>query len=412
MRKAVVNPGSSSWWLLSLAPVLYFEKVRVSSADLESIHTQDGRSAYHMVVARTLSVLQRETGQDIIVPDHTLPARGKDRNILKEARELAAAMVAAADAWTPRKPSGVRPVELKRSLTTAYREWIRYNRNKVALLPGSDPLRDDLLGSQIPRSIAVLSTIVGTRATGIPDLVSSDPALRTVFENIVRNALLLISIADRGEERAFDVLAPEFIPTIELVERMRLLGAVPATSDMEVPFDVLVRLHNVRVASAARNATNLIHKPDSIVFQALRERERFASLRKRLSELDETVRSLQSPEVRWLKEVISLAKATHEEVERLDKLGTAFMWLSGAYFLSELLAGVDPSVGRAIRIALVNPITSKAVRDTLKNLHLARKGFGPGATAALAVIRDYVAVARLGDARLSSGKSGGYEFWV
>ncbi len=48
----------------------------------------------------------------------------------------------------------------------------------------------------------------------------------------------------------------------------------------------------------------------------------------------------------------------------------------------------------------------------MKNLHLASKGFGPGASVALAVIRDDVAVRRLADVRLSTSPTAIYDFGV
>jgi hypothetical protein len=411
IRQAVINPGSSSWWLLSLTPFLYFEKVRASSADLQSVLEQEGKSAYHDAAAQVLAALQRHTGKDILSSDSSLPSRGRSREILDQARQTSKELVLHAARWSPSTPTLARPSELKTVMVNAYREWIRYNRKKAALLPHGDPLREELATKQIPRWSSILQRLTATTPRCIPELLENDQDLFQVLADVVRNAILLTSIAEKRHEKTFDSLAREFLPAVELVERIRIFGNA-ALSDGPARFDLLVRLHELRVQNIARNTTNLIQKPDSIVIQALRERDRFSVLRKRLAELDEIITSMKAPEEQWLKEAISLAKETHKEVSRIDRLGNAFMWLSGAYVLSEWLTGVDPLISKVIKSVLVNPITSKAIRDTFIDIHLAHKKFGPGATSAMAAVRDYIAVRPIIEAQSNRRRAATYEFWV
>lgn len=53
-RLAVINPGSSTWWLLTLTPIIYFDRIRVAAGDLESIHKQESCSYYNFSVSKVL----------------------------------------------------------------------------------------------------------------------------------------------------------------------------------------------------------------------------------------------------------------------------------------------------------------------------------------------------------------------
>jgi hypothetical protein len=261
-RRAFVNPGSSSWWLLSLAPVLYFDRVRVSKEDLDSVIQQADNSAYHHSVAQVLGRLLAETGHELIVSDHGLPPRGRDPAIEARARVLTTEMIEAAESWSPTRPTLVRPGELKIAMTAAYRRWLEYNRAKARLLPSQDPLRTEIVGHQIPVSTQNLDCVSRTHARLLPELLGRNTSLRVVLENLVRNAILLTTMADGPDERAYDTLAAEFLPTVNLVERLRLFGSGRPRLAESARSDLLFRVHNINLARIASTASGRFESPE------------------------------------------------------------------------------------------------------------------------------------------------------
>jgi hypothetical protein len=132
-----------------------------------------------------------------------------------------------------------------------------------------------------------------------------------------------------------------------------------------------------------------------------------------LAELDTAVAAEQSVSEKWLKDVLAVGRECLREARRLDALGSAFMWLSGAYVAVEILAGMNGEIARAIRMILFNPLTTKAFKEALQNLALAERGFGKGAPAAIAATRDAVALG--GTAPAISGSNRRrveYQWWV
>lgn len=140
-RQAVVVPGSSSWWLLTLSPLLYFDKVRISSHDLSEIETQREKSSYNFRCARILELIKTHAEESLFVVDSQLPRHGRSGVVTDTARRMAFDLVQQAEAWRPSQPTIVRPSEIKNVLTRAYAEWIRYNKRKTRTLRAEEGLR-------------------------------------------------------------------------------------------------------------------------------------------------------------------------------------------------------------------------------------------------------------------------------
>lgn len=394
-----------------MTPILYYDRIRIGKADIDGIVDQSENSTFHDFVATAYQTLRTELGNDVLIIDRGMPVKGRSESLSTEVKSTSNIIIEAAGAWSPSSRTLVRPGEVKGVLIMAYREWIRYNRRKVSLLPENDPLRAELLEKQIPRWSGVLRDVKATKAAEISETLLKSKDLRQVFDDIIRNALLL-STTPKPDERVFDSLVEEFLPALELVERVRLWQAIQDHENESMRYDLILKLHQIRLSKLASLASNRPDQPRSVVLQAIRERSRFAILRKRLSELDEAIKSLNADEFSWLTESLKLTKEVKKEIDRVEKAGTAFMWLSGAYFLAEVLSGVDPSVGKAVRMLLVNPITTKKVKDIMKNLYLADKGFGQGAPAAIAVTRDYLAMQRISQSSRRARPAVKYEFWI
>jgi hypothetical protein len=164
---------------------------------------------------------------------------------------------------------------------------------------------------------------------------------------------------------------------------------------------------------AARLASGHLPAPESVAVTALKERKRFAGLRKRLAEIDLWVREHPEADTRMVAEVLALARDLHQQVERIDKAGTVAIWISGAYFLQEMLSTSDPAVANLVGRLLVNPLTTKIAKEAFKNLYLSARGIRPGASAAIAAVRDYMGITSIeaGKAPKVFG-SGVYRFWV
>ena len=413
VREAIINPGSSSWWLLTLTPIIYFDQVRISDKDLVSVYEQKGRSTYNLAVSRVLQALERYADERILIVDPNLPARGRTLSVKRESKRIADKLLELADGWRPRELTIVRPSEIKNVMINAYREWIFYNRKKSQSLPDSDRLRKKLIAIEIPRWRGVLSRLKSTPARDIPDLLRKDPDLYIVYSDIIRNAYLLTSITSSYKQRAYDVLANEFLPAVSLIERYRIFHELSEKLPEFLRYDILVRLYDLRMERAALAASGSLPKPESIVLHALRERNRFAILRRRLSEIDLLIQEEQINDEALVHEVIALARDLHKQIQQIDLMGTALIWSSGAYFLRELSSTMDPALANLIRLLLINPITTKFARESLKDLYLSSKGISGGACIAIAAIRDYVATGVINkDTAPKVIGNGIYKFWV
>jgi hypothetical protein len=414
-RYAVINPGSSSWWLLTLTPVIYYDRLRVCASDLTSIHEQEGKSYYNSTTHRILTALENYADEDFIIKDERLPTRGRAPRIERDVKKIADALLHHASKWSPRSPTLVRPSELKRIMTAAYKEWLAYNRGKASVTPQSDPFKRELLERQIPRSQQSLRRLQSTPVREIAGLLTEDRDLYTVFSNIVRNAYLICTIPDiNARERLYDVLVNEFLAAVPLVQRYFVSVELPEKTPEVIGFDTLIQVYDLRMERTSAAVRGVPGSPDAIVTCALRERTRFALLRKRLAELDSLIHNeRQEVDEPWLREIVSLSRELHRHLEQIDKVGTAFMWASGAYFLREFLSTLEPSLAHLLRCLLVNPLTTKIAKNGMENLYLATKGLKAGASPAIAAVRDYIGHRHLITERWpGSIGPGAYEFWV
>jgi hypothetical protein len=414
-RCAVINPGSSSWWLLTLTPVIYFDRLRVSASDLTSIHEQEGKSYYNLTTHRILTALENYAEDEFIIKDDNLPVRGRAPQIEKKVKKITDALLQYASQWSPKYPTLVRPSELKRIMTAAYKEWLAYNKSKASVTPQSDPFKRELLEQQIPRSQQSLKCLQSTPVREIVNLLMENQDFYIVFSNIIRNAYLICKIPDiNSRERLYDVLVQEFLPAVPVVQRYLVFEELPEKTAEVIGYDTLIQVYDLRMHRTSASVSGVPGSPDSIVACALRERKRFALLRMRLAELDSLINNEnQDIDEPWLREVVLLSRELHRQLEQIDKVGTAFMWASGAYFLREFLSTLEPSLSHLIRCLLVNPLTTKIAKDSMKNLYLATKGLKTGASPAIAAVRDYLGHRNLiNESWSGSIGPGSYEFWV
>jgi hypothetical protein len=413
-REAIIVPGSSSWWLLTLTPVIYFDRVRVPAADIADVRRQESDSFYHWSVSKVLQALEKYgEEEEVLLLDPGIPGGGRGPVITREARRLANALLLQAANYNPWKPTVVRPSELKTVMTHAYREWIIYNKNKANALPPRDPLRKELAQKQIPRWQEVLARLRTSPSRQMPELLQKDPELNTVFTDVVRNAYLLTTTGGSAGQRAYDALAQEFLPAVKLLERYRVFCELPDRLPELLRLDLLVQVYDLRMERAARAASGRPVDPHSLTVAAFRERKRFALLRKRLSEIDSLLCEHSEKEAVLLREIIKLARDLHKQVQFIDFTGQAFLWAAGSYGLREILSLIDPGLPPIIAPLIANPWTTKPAREALKNLYLSAKGLGQGAGPAFSAMRDYV-----NTVTLTSSKgprlfgSGVFRFWV
>lgn len=409
-REAVVNPGSSKSWLLSLTPLLYFDRIHVSELDLRQVAESEEISAYNYLIARILQSLQSETGPEILVPHKSIIQNHRRPTIASEAEKVSDDIINTAATWTRAQPTLVRPGELKALLWNAYGEWVRYNKHKVRYSPPDDPLATELAKKQIPRWVSTRTRIRSTPARKIPDLLVTDRELRRIFTEVVRSSVQIVRLFDSNGRRVIDTLMPEFLPTVEIIERLQRFGGNSGQGE-PARFDHLVNLHQLRMAGLASRTSEEIVRPRSAILHAIRERKRFAALRKRLAELDEQLQEVSVSETKWLRTIASAAKEIHLEVKRLNMLATAFMWVSGAYCFAEVAAGMDPLAAQLVKLAVFNPLATGEIKNACLNLAMARRGLGSGTWAAIGVTRDYIALRRSG-IQYPRFKKSEYKFWA
>ncbi len=119
-REAVIAPGSSSWWLLTLSPIIYLDRIRVSAQDLYEVRQQEDMSIYHASVASVLTALEAHADEELLIEDTELPGTGDAPAITQKARRLADTLVDHAASWNSWRPTPVRPGELRRLMVNVY----------------------------------------------------------------------------------------------------------------------------------------------------------------------------------------------------------------------------------------------------------------------------------------------------
>jgi len=99
---AVINSGYSSWWLLTLSPLIYYDRLRVYSPDLTSIHEQEGKSYFNSTTNCVLRALERYVDEEIIIRDDRMPPRGRGHRIEQDSKAIADALLHHASEWSHR----------------------------------------------------------------------------------------------------------------------------------------------------------------------------------------------------------------------------------------------------------------------------------------------------------------------
>ena len=88
-----------------------------------------------------------------------------------------------------------------------------------------------------------------------------------------------------------------------------------------IGFDALIQVYNLRMERTAAAVRGIPGSLEAIVTCALRERTRFATLRKRLAELASLIgNERQDVDECWLRQIVSLDRELHRNIQQIDKL--------------------------------------------------------------------------------------------
>jgi len=390
-RTVTIVPGSSSWWLVTLSPLLFYDTIRVCSADLDAVLQEGSQSSFHDRVAMTLDALLNSEEHSIIVQDKQLPAFGRSPELYDEAKRLAAEIISYSGEYTPSRPTLISPAHLKKSMRVAYTTWIEYNMQKFNSLHKTESFANVLRTSQIPQSQNNLRRIIHTPPNRFPDLLEKDLSLRKVFEELVRNAILITSLAKDPHSRAYDTLIEEFVPTIELVERVKVFCELPDYQQESQDFTLLSKFYDFRIKKVTRTSKEIPNAIEAVRL-ALKGRHQFSVLRKKIAELDTVIQQRSSDSAPFFEEIASMISDINRALRRIDEVGGWGIWLSAAssaYFFAEMIASSSPELHLLLKSLVFNPYTTKRVKEALQNFTLVRGGLKPNWSGRISLIRDF-----------------------
>jgi len=410
-RTLIINPGSTSWWLLSLSPVLFYDRIEIDPKEIKDVLDQGGRSSYDERAARMLELILRNPEEKILYENNKLPPRGQTKALNQQSQRIASLIIQEAAQYSPKNPSLAKPGELKKALRDAYRYWIRFNRLKAGILQKGESLHDLLIKDQIPQSLESLQKIEKTHARKIPGLLEEDKQLSTVLQELVRNALLITDLGKESIKRVYDGLIDEFLPTIELVERVRVFRDLPEKTREALNINLLTELYNFRLRKIKSRSKERLDLTEAF-YRALKERKKLQALRLRITEFDTLIFERDLKPDQALKTVFTLVKDINKTVKRIDSIGTWAMWGTGAYLLGEIMSSLSPSAQLLLKSAMLNPLTVKATKEFVKNYYTALSGLSPKSSSYISIIRDYVAVQPYSQTGIYKGKPNVFKFWV
>jgi hypothetical protein len=390
-RTVIINPGSARWWLLSLSTVLYYDRIEIDPKGIEDVLNQSDLSSFHERAARMLELILNNPDEKILHKNNQLPTRGRTRELTEKSQEITHRLIREASNYSLRHPSLIKPGELKKALKTAYRQWIRYNRLKASILRKDEPLYNLLIREKIPQSLATLQKIDETHANRIPELLDKDNQLKTVLQELVRNALLIMDLAKDSTKRVYDSLVDEFLPIIELVERVRISRELREATPEVLNFSPLAELYSFRLSKIKSSSIERLNVIEAFK-RALKERKRLSDLRLKIAEFDLLINERDLKPDQALKSVFALIKDINSTVKRIDAVGTWAMWGVNAYVLGEILSSLSPSVHLLLKTILLNPLTVKATKEFVQNYYIALSGLSPKSSSYISIIRDHIAV--------------------
>lgn len=411
-RTVIINPGSTSWWLQSLSPVLYYDRIDIDPKGIEDILKHGDRSSYHERAARMIELILNNSDEEILRKNNHLPARGQTRQLKQKSQEITDRLIREANNYSMRQLSLIKPGELKKALRTAYRHWIRHNRLKIGVLQKDEPLHDLLIKVQVPQSLASLEKIEETHVGRIPQLLEKDNQLKRVLRELVRNALLIMDLGKDSTKRVYDGLFDEFLPTIELVERIRVFRDLPHTTPEPLNFSLLMELYSFRLSKVRASSMERINVTEAFR-RAFKERKRLRDFRLKIAEFDALIIERNLKPDQALKSMFTLIKDINRTVKHIDTMGTWAMWGTGAYLLGEMVSSLSASAHLLLKTILLNPLTVKATKEFVQNYYMALSGLNPKSSSYISIIRDHVAArpySRLG--RIYKVRPNVFEFWV
>jgi hypothetical protein len=418
-RIAIINPGSARWWLLSLSPVLFYDRIEIDPKGIEDVLNQGDLSSFHERAARTLELILKNSDEKILYENNQLPQRGKTEELKEKSEEITDRLISEASNYSLEDhPTLIKPDELKEALKTAYQQWISYNQLKASILQKNEPL-SNLLGKKIQQSEATLKKINETPANRIPELLDKDNQLKTVLRELVRNALLIMDLAKDSTKRVYDSLVDEFLPTIELVERVRIFRELPEATHEELNFILLTQLYNF---SLSKIKSSSIERPDVIeaFMRALKERKRLSDLRSKIAEFDVLINVLVNEQNlkpdQALRSISALIKDINITIKRIDAAGTWAVWGVGTYVLGEILSSSSPIVRLLLQTILLNPLTVETIKKFVQNYYIALSGLSPKSSSYISIIKDHIAFQLYSHERherkIYNVRPNIFEFWV
>ncbi len=412
-RNVIVNPGSASWWLLSLSPLLYYDQIEIDPNAIKDILDQGNRSSFHERTACMLNLILNNPNEKILYVNNSLPPRGQTKELKQESQKIANWLIREANNCSLRYPSLIKDSELKKALRTAYRYWIRYNNMKVSILQKDEPLQVLLIKEQIPQSLASLKKIEKTDAKKIPELLESDNQLRIVLQELIRNALLIMDLGKNSTKRVYDGLVDEFLPTIELVERVRIFHELPKATSKMFNFSLLTELYRFELNKIKSYPNNKRLNATEALKRAFQERARLKSLRLKIAEFDTLIAERNLKPDRAMKDLFALIKDINSTIKRIDSIGTWAMWGTGAYLLVEVLSSLSPSAQLLLKSVLLNPLTVKATKEFMQNYYISLSGLSPKSSSYISIIRDYIAIHPSSESgQIYKSRPNIFKFWV
>lgn len=409
---AIINPGSISWWFLSLSPLLFYDRIEIDPNEIEDVLNQGDRSSFHERTARMLELILNNPEEEILYRNNQLPPRGQSMKLNQRAQTITDRLIHEASDYSLSHSSLVKASELKKALRVAYRCWIRYNRVKLSILQKDEPLYNILKKDQIPQSLVSLQKIEETHAKRIPELLDRDNQLRIVLQELVRNALLIMDLGKDSSTRVYDGLVDQFLPTIELVERLRVFHELPEKTSQILNFSLLTELYSVRLSKIRSNSLEKSNVTMGFN-RALRERKRLSALRIKIAEFDAFIDGLDLKPDRALKAIFVLVKDLNTTLKHIDAVGTWAMWGTGAYLLGEILSSLSPRAKLILKTVLLNPITVKATKEFIQNYYITLSGLSLKSSSCISIIRDYTAIQQCSKLeRIYKVRPNVFKFWV
>ncbi len=395
-----------------MLPLLYYDQILIDSHEIDDILDHGDRSSFHEKTAHMLDLLLRNPTEQILYKKNKIPPRGQGIEIETKANNITQLLINETAGYSSHQPTLIKPVELKLALVIAYKEWIRYNRQKSYLLTDNEPLGILLKKDQIPKSITNLLKIRQTPTNDIINLLEKDIQLKKVLKELVRNALLIMDLEKDTTIRVYDYLIEEFLPTIELIERIRVFRDMPDASHKILNFSLLTEFYNFKLNKIKTKPRIRLNAAEAFI-RILSERKRLSSLRHKMSEFESLINERDPKPTNIMKDLYALIKDINKKVNRIDTIGTWTMWGTGAIIFTEMVTSLSPVSIFILKTLLLNPVTVKITKEFLKDYYVALSGLNPKTSSYISIIKDQIGIRSHSELKgIYNVRPNIFKFWI